>query len=49
MTMTFRASVWRLIAIGLSAINLVGIGLAAASGEPWHATVHAVLAVAFGY
>jgi hypothetical protein len=46
--MTFRPALWRPIAIGLSAINLVAVGFAAASAEPWHAGVHATLALAFG-
>jgi hypothetical protein len=46
--MTFKPAVWSPIAIGLSAINLVGIGLAAGAAEPWHAAVHGGLALAFG-
>jgi len=36
---------WYPIAVVLSVINLVGVGFAA---EPWHATIHAGLALAFG-
>jgi hypothetical protein len=46
--MTFKPAIWRPIALVLSAINLVGAGFAAGSAEPWHATVHAALALAFG-
>jgi hypothetical protein len=46
--MTFKPAIWYPIAVVLSAINLLGAGFAAASAEPWHATVHAALAVAFG-
>jgi hypothetical protein len=45
--MTFKPSVWRPIAMGLSALNLVGVGFAAGAAEPWHAGIHAVLALAF--
>jgi uncharacterized membrane protein YhiD involved in acid resistance len=45
--MTFKSPVWRPIAMGLSALNLVGVGLAAGAAEPWHAGIHAVLALAF--
>jgi hypothetical protein len=46
--MTFRPALWRPIAVGLSALNLVAVGFAAASAEPWHAGVHSALALAFG-
>lgn len=45
--MTFKSAVWRPIAMGLSGLNLVGVGLAAGAAEPWHAGIHAVLALAF--
>jgi hypothetical protein len=45
--MTFKPVVWRPIAVVLSAVNLVGVGFAAGSAEPWHATIHAGLALAF--
>jgi len=46
--MTFKPAIWRPIAVVLGAINLVAVGLAAGSAEPWHATIHAGLALAFG-
>ena len=46
--MTFKPAIWRPIAAVLSALNLVGVGFAAGEAEPWHAGIHAALAVAFG-
>jgi len=46
--MTFKPAIWYPIAVVLSAINLGGVGFAAASAEPWHAGVHAALALGFG-
>jgi len=46
--MTFKPAVWRPIAAVLSVANLVAVGFAAGSAEPWHATIHAGLALAFG-
>jgi hypothetical protein len=46
--MTFKPAIWNPIAIGLSVVNLLGAGFAIGTGEPWHATVHAALALAFG-
>jgi hypothetical protein len=46
--MTFKPSVWRPIAIVLSAINVLAVGFAASAAEPWHAGTHAALALAFG-
>jgi len=46
--MTFKPAIWQPIAVVLSAINLVGVGFAAGAAEPWHAGVHAALALAFG-
>jgi hypothetical protein len=46
--MTFKHSTWYPIAIVLSAINLVGVGFAVQPGEPWHAAIHASLALGFG-
>jgi hypothetical protein len=46
--MTFKPAIWQPIAVVLSAINLVGVGLAAGAAEPWHAGAHAALALAFG-
>lgn len=46
--MTFKPALWRPIAFGVSALNLVAVGFAAAAAEPWHAGIHAGLAMAFG-
>jgi hypothetical protein len=46
--MTFKPAIWHPIALVLSVVNLLGAGFAAGSAEPWHATVHAALALAFG-
>ncbi len=46
--MTFKPAIWKPIAVVLSGINLVAVGLAAGSAEPWHAAVHSGLALAFG-
>jgi hypothetical protein len=46
--MTFKSRIWYPIAGVLSAINLVAVGFAAGEAEPWHAAVHAALALAFG-
>lgn len=46
--MTFKPSIWYPIALIATAINLVGIG-AAWPAEPVHASVHVVLALAFGF
>ena len=47
--MTFKPALWRPIAFGLSALNLVAVGFAAGDAEPYHAAGHAALAMAFGY
>ncbi len=44
--MTFKRTIWYPIAVVLSAFNLVGVGLYAA--DPWHASIHGALALAFG-
>jgi hypothetical protein len=46
--MTFKSKIWQPIAIILSALNLVAVGFAAGAAEPYHAGVHAALALAFG-
>jgi hypothetical protein len=46
--MTFKPAIWYPIAAVLSAVNLVAVGLAAGAAEPWHATAHTALALAFG-
>lgn len=45
--MTFNPRIWRPIAVVLSALNFGGAAFAAGSAEPWHATIHAALAVGF--
>jgi hypothetical protein len=47
--MTFKPSIWRPIAIALTAANVVAVGPAAGAAEPWHASIHAALALAFGW
>jgi membrane protein implicated in regulation of membrane protease activity len=47
--MTFKPSIWFPIAALLSGLNIVAVWFAARPGETWHATLHAVLAVAFAY
>ena len=47
--MTFKPKVWFPIAAALSGLNLVSVWFAAVPGEPLHATVHAGLALVFGY
>jgi len=46
--MAFKRGVWYSVALGLSALNLAGLGFALHAGEPWHAATHGVLALAFG-
>ena len=46
--MTFKSPLWQPVAIALSAVNLVAVGFAAGAAEPWHAAIHAALALAFG-
>lgn len=46
--MTVKPTIWYPIAVGLSALNLVGAGFALRPGEGWHAAIHVVLALAFG-
>ena len=46
--MTFKPAIWYPIAVVLSVLNVVGVWFAAPSATPWHATIHAGLAVAFG-
>jgi len=46
--MTFNPKIWQPISIVLSAANLVSVGFAAGAAEPYHAAVHAALALGFG-
>ena len=46
--MRFKPAIWSPIAVVLSAINLVAVGFAAGEAQPWHAAIHAGLALAFG-
>ncbi len=46
--MTVKRALWRPVALVATGINLVGIAWAVAAAEPWHAAVHAALALAFG-
>ena len=46
--MTFKNPIWQPIAIVLSGVNLVAVGVAAGAAEPWHAATHAALALGFG-
>jgi hypothetical protein len=43
--MTLKPTTWYPIAVVLTLVNLVSVGFAA---EPWHATIHAALALGFG-
>ncbi|MDH3497626.1 MAG: hypothetical protein OER21_12770 [Gemmatimonadota bacterium] len=46
--MTVKSALWHPIAVGLSLVNVAGLGYAVASAEPWHAAIHGALALAFG-
>src|SRR5450755_4302531 len=46
--MTFKPAIWYPVAVLLSVVNVAGAWFAAGPGEPWHATIHAALAVMFG-
>jgi hypothetical protein len=46
--MTFKPAIWCPIAVVLSVLNVIAVWFAALPAEPWHATTHAALAVAFG-
>jgi hypothetical protein len=45
--MTFKRAFWHPTAVVLSVLNVVGAGFAAGSNEPWHAGIHAGLALVF--
>ena len=46
--MWFKARAWIVVAWLLCLANVVAVWFAARPAEPWHATVHALLAVLFG-
>src|SRR6478736_4112684 len=46
--MTFKPKIWYPIAAVLTLINVAGVWMAAVNAEAPHATIHAVLGVAFG-
>jgi hypothetical protein len=46
--MTSKTRLWNAVLVVLSAGNLGAVWFAAQPGEPWHATVHAALALGFG-
>jgi hypothetical protein len=46
---TKKRKIWYPIAVALSAINVAAVAQAAQAAEPWHATGHAVLGVAFAF
>lgn len=46
--MWFRHRAWIPISWALCAANVVSVWFAARPAEPWHATIHALLAVACG-
>lgn len=46
--MASKTRFWNVVLVLLSAGNLVSVWFAARPGEPWHATIHAALALAFG-
>jgi hypothetical protein len=47
--MTSRSTLWRIVAALFTAVNLVGIGFAAAAGEGRHTAAHVVLAILGAY
>lgn len=46
--MTFKPALWYPIAVLLTVANVVGVWFATSPTPPWHATIHAGLAVAAG-
>jgi hypothetical protein len=46
--MASKTRFWNGVLVLLSAGNLVSVWFAAEPGEPWHATIHAALALGFG-
>lgn len=47
--MNSKRKMWYALAVGLSVVNWIGLGLASQPAEPLHATIHGVLALAFAY
>jgi hypothetical protein len=46
--MTLNPRIWQPVAAVLSVVNLGAVWFAAQPGDPWHASIHAALAVGFG-
>jgi hypothetical protein len=46
--MTFKPAIWYPIAVVLSVANVVAVAFTAGPAQPWHAAIHAALALAFG-
>jgi hypothetical protein len=46
--MVSKTRFWNGVLVLLSAVNLGAVWFAAQPGEPWHATIHAGLALGFG-
>jgi hypothetical protein len=45
--MTLNPKIWQPVTAVLSAVNVAAVWFAAQPAEPWHASVHAALAVGF--
>jgi len=45
--MSLNPRIWQPVAAVLSLVNLVAVWFAARPAEPWHASIHAALAVSF--
>lgn len=45
--MSLNPRIWQPVAVVLSLVNLVGVWLSARPAEPWHASIHAALALGF--
>jgi hypothetical protein len=43
--MALNPKIWQPVAAVLSLVNVVAVGFAASPGEPWHASIHAAVAV----
>jgi hypothetical protein len=46
--MVLNPRIWQPVAAVLSLVNVVAVWFAAQPAEPWHASIHAALAVGFG-